>query len=418
MSLTVTKMADGLTVASDSMDTVETVSIGAWVSAGTRHEEASVNGIAHLLEHMAFKGTKRRSAYEIAAEIEAVGGYLNAYTSRESTAYYAKVLAADAALAVDIIADILQNPVFDAEELERERAVILQEIGQAFDTPDDIVFEHFQGAAYPDQPIGRPVLGTAEIVKRLSPEVLRGYLDRHYGPRRMVVVAAGKIDHPRLLDLAAAAFDGLRRDQAPSPEPAAYHGGDYRELRDLEQVHFLLGFESLSLLDPDFYALNLLSTLFGGGMSSRLFQEVREKRGLVYAIYAFNTSYRDSGSFGIYAGTGEAQAAELVPVLCDELMQLTRQIGEEELARAATQLKASILMSRESSSARAEQMAQQIMTYGRPLEVAEVLARIDAVQVDDVVRLARRIAAGRPTVASIGPIGRIEPFERIVERLG
>jgi predicted Zn-dependent peptidase len=417
VTVAMSRLPGGLTVASDRMDRVETVSIGAWVNVGTRHEDAGVNGIAHLLEHMAFKGTARRSAYDIAEEMEAVGGFLNAYTSRESTAYYAKALAEDAPLAIDIISDILRNPLFDSEELARERDVVLQEIGQSFDTPDDIVFEHFQAAAYPDQPLGRPVLGSAEIVGRLDQAALRGYLNRHYGPRRIVVAAAGRIEHDRLVDLAGEGFEGMTQDSADAPQPAVYHGGDYREMRDLEQLHFLLGFESLGVLDPDYYALNLLSTLFGGGMSSRLFQEVREKRGLVYAIYAFNSSFLDSGFFGIYAGTGDAQAGELVAVICDEVMKLTQEITEAELARAATQLKASIRMGRESTSTRAEQLAQQIMVHGRPLEVAEILEKIDAVGVADVMRLARRMIAGTPTVAALGPIGRLDSFERIAERL-
>jgi predicted Zn-dependent peptidase len=418
MTIEVTRLPNGLTVASDRKPTVETVSVGTWVGVGTRHEPAAINGVAHLLEHMAFKGTARRSAYDIAREIEAVGGHLNAYTSRESTAYYARVLAEDAPLAVDIIADILQHPTFDGEELTRERAVVLQEIGQAFDTPDDNIFDRFQETAYPAQAIGRPVLGTGVIVNTIDRDTLRGYMTRHYAGESMVLAAAGKIEHDRLVDLVAQAFADLPAAADTGAEPAVYRGGDYREARDLEQVHVLLGFDSVGYMDPDYYAASVLSTLFGGGMSSRLFQEVREKRGLVYSVYSFVSAYRDGGLFGIYAGTGEKEVVDLVPVICDELSKLAGDATDEEVVRARAQLKASILMSLESTNARCEQLAQQILIYGRPLTVAEVVEKIEAVDAAHVRRLAGRLASGRPTLASLGPIGGVEAFDRVAARFG
>ncbi len=418
MSVQVSKLASGLTILTDTMDTVETVSLGAWIGVGTRHEAAEVNGIAHLLEHMAFKGTARRSAYDIAQEIEAVGGHLNAYTSRENTAFYAKVLAGDAALAVDIVSDILLNPTFDEDELKRERAVVLQEIGQANDTPDDVVFDRFQEAAYPDQAVGRPVLGTAEIVRGLGRAPLRDYMSRHYGTGSMVMAAAGKIAHEDFVGLAGAAFENLPREAGSAAEPAIYRGGEYRETRDLEQVHILLGFDSVSYLDPDYYTASVFSTLFGGGMSSRLFQEVREKRGLVYSVYSFVAAYRDGGTFGIYAGTGENEAAELVPVICGELAKAAAGVSDEEVVRAKAQLKASILMSLESSGARCEQLAQQFLTHGRPLSLAEVVAKIEAVDAQAVRGFAQRLVAGPPTLASLGPVAKLEPFERLAARFG
>lgn len=418
MSIEITRLENGLTVASDRMAVVETVSLGVWVGVGTRHEPAAINGVAHLLEHMAFKGTDRRSAYDIAREIEAVGGHLNAYTSRESTAFYARVLAEDTPLAIDIIGDIMQNPTFDNEELTRERAVVLQEIGQAYDTPDDNIFDRFQETAYPEQAIGRPVLGTGEIVGRIDRDTLRAYMTRHYGGRTMVFTAAGKIEHERLVDLVSQAFGGLPSEAESEIEPAQYKGGDFREKRDLEQVHVLLGFDSMGYLDPDYYAASVLSTLFGGGMSSRLFQEVREKRGLVYSVYSFVSAYRDGGIFGIYAGTGENEVGELIPVVCDELRKVAGDATDEEVVRARAQLKASILMSLESTGARCEQLAQHILIYGRPLTVDEVVGKIEAVGVEDVRRLAERLAAGRPTLASLGPIGKVETFDQVAARFG
>ncbi|MEX2010105.1 MAG: pitrilysin family protein, partial [Dongiaceae bacterium] len=413
----VTTLDNGLRIATDEMAAVETASLGVWAGVGTRNETAEVNGVAHLLEHMAFKGTDRRSARDIAEEIEAVGGHLNAYTAREQTAYYAKVLAEDAPLAIDIIADILQHSTFDETELARERAVVLQEIGQAEDTPDDIVFDHFQATAYPDQAIGRPVLGRAEIVGAMSRDAVAGYMRRHYGSGRMVLAAAGRVDHDQLVGLATAAFRDLPATADVVAEPALYRGGEFRETRDLEQVHLVLGFDGIGYRDPDYYAAAVLSTLLGGGMSSRLFQEIREKRGLVYSIYTFTSAFTDGGLFGIYAGTGESEAAELLPLVCEELAKLPATLDAEEVRRARVQLKAGTLMSRESTGARCEQLAQQLLVYGRPLPLSEVVGRIDAVSDADVVRVMRRLSASAPTLTALGPIERVEALGAVAERL-
>jgi predicted Zn-dependent peptidase len=416
-SVRVTVLDNGLRVASDAMPSVETVSLGVWAEAGTRHEPPEINGVAHLLEHMAFKGTEKRSARAIAEEIEAVGGHLNAYTSRENTAYYAKLLAEDLALGLDIIADILQHSVFDPEELARERAVVLQEIGQAEDTPDDIIFDRFQETAYPDQAIGRPVLGTASIVGAMTGEAIRGYMRRHYSADRLVLAAAGRVDHDRLVELAARAFDGLPQRQDGAVEKADYRGGDFREDRDLEQAHIVLGFAGVDHLDPDHYPISVFSTLFGGGMSSRLFQEVREKRGLVYSIYSFASSYRDGGLFGIYAGTGEREVTELMPLICDEFVKVADSLTDEEVARARAQLRAGLLMSRESTGSRSEQLAQQLMVYGRPVGVSEIVGRIEAVDRAAIAGAARRLLASAPTLAALGPIDRVEPLASLRDRL-
>jgi predicted Zn-dependent peptidase len=413
----ITTLDNGFRIASDRMNSVETVSLGVWVGIGTRHEDAAENGVSHLLEHMAFKGTKRRSARDIAVEIENVGGMLNAYTGREQTAYYAKVLAGDLALGVDIIADILQHSTYDAAELERERGVILQEIGQAEDTPDDIVYDYFQEAAFPGQSMGRPVLGRAEIIARLGAADIAGYQTSRYRPGNMVLAASGKLDHARLVDLAQKAFDSLPQGGAQQPEPASYQGGETRFERDLEQVHILLGFEGIGIHDPDYYAAAVLSQLFGGGMSSRLFQEVREKRGLVYGIHSFSSAWNDAGLFGIYAGTGEDEAAELLPIVCDEILKLPHDISAEELARAAAQLKAGILMAREKTSARCEQLATQLLIYGRYLTPAEIVAKVDAVGIADLVRVANRLIASQPTLTAMGPLAKVMDLASLRGRL-
>ena len=417
MTIQVTRLANGLTVATDAMPGVESVSLGLFVGVGTRHETQEINGVAHLLEHMAFKGTARRSARDIAEEIEAVGGHLNAWTGRETTAYYARVLAADVPLALDILADILQHSSFDPEELARERQVVLQEIGLAEDTPDDIVFDLFQETAYPDQPLGWPVLGRAATVGELGRDALTGYLAGEYGADRMVLSAAGRVDHAALLALAEASLGGLKPLGEPHPVAASYLGGEHRAERELEQVHLVLGFPGVSAHDPDFYAANVLSTLVGGGMSSRLFQEVREKRGLVYSIYSFLSHFQDGGLFAIYAGTGESEAAELLPIVADELGQVTARVNADEIQRARAQARAGILMARESTSARAEALANQILTYGRPLSTQEILAEIDQVDEQRVQLVAARLFGGTPTLTALGPIARVESYARLAERL-
>ncbi len=416
-SVKVTTLANGLRIASDTMDGVETVSLGCWVGVGTRHERAEVNGVAHLCEHMMFKGTERRSAFAISEQIETVGGHLNAYTTREHTAYYAKVLAEDAPLALDIIGDMVQNSVLDEDELNRERAVVLQEIGQAIDTPDDIVFDHFQSTAYPGQALGRPVLGSARTVGNLERPALIEYLSRHYGAPSIVVAAAGRIDHDRLVELSDQAFRNLPVRAETLLDPARYCGGDFREQRDLEQLHLIIGFNGIGIHNPDYYAHSVLSTLLGGGMSSRLFQEVREKRGLVYSIYSFAGTYRDGGLFGIYAGTGPSQARELVPILCHEIDRVARDVTEAEVMRARAQLKAGTLMALESTMSRCEHLGQQLLAYGRPVPTSEVVRRINAVDLETVRRVAGQLSRSAPTVTALGPLDDLESYDRIAARL-
>lgn len=417
MTVRQTTLENGLRVVSHTMDAVETVSVGVFVDAGTRNEPVEINGVAHMLEHMAFKGTERRSALEIVAEIEGVGGHLNAYTSREHTAYYAKVLKEDTPLAVDILADIMQNSTFDPEELARERSVVLQEIGQAHDTPDDVVFDHFQATAFPDQPMGRPVLGDAERVRGMSREAIMGYMDQAYGAGSMVLSAAGMIEHDHLVALARHLFCDLPDRRPLGDGTVAYGGGAHLEDRELEQVHLTVGFPGVGMQDPDIYASSVLATLFGGGMSSRLFQELRERRGLVYSIHSYCSAYTDCGLFGIYAGTGEDEIEELMPVLTDEILRLAASLDEDEVRRARNQLKAGTLMSLESTSSRAEQLGEQMLVFGRPIPVSEIVSRIDAVDVDAVRRVANRIFTGRPSLAAIGPLARMMPYDRFAERL-
>lgn len=416
MTVRLTTLENGLRVATDTMDTVETVTLGAWVETGSRDEPAELNGISHFLEHMVFKGTERRSARAIAEEIEAVGGHINAYTSRENTAFYAKVLKEDVGLAVDLVSDIMMHATMDPTELEREKSVICQEIHQAHDTPDDVVFDIFQEKAFPNQPLGRPVLGTEGVVRSLTRDDIQKYLHVGYTAQDIVFCAAGRVDHDELVNMIGDAFGGLSTDHRNGRERANYQGGDHLIARDLEQLHLVLGFDGIGYKDDDFYAASVFSTLFGGGMSSRLFQEIREDRGLAYSIYSFLSCYEDAGLFGIYAGTSADETAELIPVIAAEAAKVIDHINEDEITRARTQLKASILMARESTSSRVEQLARQVMLFGRHLSVDEIVAKVDAVDNAAVKSVAARLFSGTPTLTAVGPISEMEPFEDLAAR--
>jgi predicted Zn-dependent peptidase len=405
MQVRVTRLENGLTVVTDTMPHLRTAALGVWIGAGSRSETPEQNGIAHLLEHMAFKGTSSRTARQIAEEIEAVGGELNASTSVEHTNYYARVLAEDVPLAVELIADILQNSVFDLEELAREKHVILQEIGAAHDTPDDKVFDQFQETAWPAQPIGRPILGTRETVMSFTPDDLRAYLAEHYRAENMVLSAAGAVDHDAVVALARRHLGGLSGRSALTPQPASYSGGSAMLERDLMEVQLVLGFEGRPYRAPDYYSIQVLASVMGGGMSSRLFQEIRERRGLCYAIYAFHWAFQDTGLFGIHAATGEEDIAELFPVLIDEIGRAAQEIGQADIDRAKAQIRAGLMMSLESPAARAGQIARQLMIHGEVLSPEEIQGRVDAVTLETVREVAAQTFAGAPTLSVVGPKG-------------
>mgnify|MGYP006273584203 CR=1 FL=1 len=416
MSVEITRLANGLTVASDAMPGFETTAVGVWVSAGTRYEASDLNGAAHMLEHMAFKGTKRRSARRIAEEIEDVGGHLDAYTTREQTAYVARVLKEDVPLAIDMLADILQHSVFADDELAKERTVVLQEIGEVNDTPDDIIFDHLQSVAFPGQAIGRTILGPPERVSTFAREDLLRFIDAHYGAPRMVVSAAGAVNHKDLVAQVEEKFTNLRHSQGEGREAARYVGGETRERRELEQAHLVLGFESVPYGHDDYFATQVFSTILGGGMSSRLFQEVREKRGLAYTVFSFVHSYLDCGMFGVYTGTSGKDISEAAKVIADEVRGVASGISEVEIVRARAQHKAAILMSLESSSARCEHLARQLLIYGRAMPTSEMMQRIDAVDAAALGRVASRIGESKLSLAALGLVGKLESFDKLSAR--
>jgi len=406
MSVEVTRLPTGLVVVTDAMPHLQTASLGCWVVCGSRNEHPDEHGISHFLEHMAFKGTARRTARQIAEEIEAVGGDLNAGTGVETTAYYARVLKADIGLGLDVLSDILGHPSFDPDEITREKNVIVQEIGAVDDTPDDLVFEYLQATAFAGQPVGRSILGTRATVRSFDAKRLRAYLARNYRAPGMVVAAAGAVHHDEVVAEAERRFCGFVGPAAPAPEPARFCGGALTEERDLEQVHIALALEGVAQRDPAIYSLQVFTNVLGGGMSSRLFQEVRELRGLCYSIYAFHAPYADTGMFGLYAGTDAIDAPELMRVVVDEIASAADTITETEIARAKAQMKAGLLMALESSGARAEQLARQIIVHGRPIPIDEIVGKVDAVTVESTRAAGRAlIARSRPAVAALGPSG-------------
>jgi predicted Zn-dependent peptidase len=419
MNVKISRLSNGLTIITDPMPQLESAALGVWVDCGARNETKTQMGVSHMLEHMAFKGTERRSARAIAEEIEAVGGFLNAYTSREQTAFHARVLRADVGLAIDILADILTKPVFDQAELERERQVVLQEIGQARDTPDDIIFDYLQATMYPNQPIGWPILGRDEIVANFTREDLGSYMRANYLAGSMTLIASGAVEHRAVVALAEEAFASLRPGKAPAPVPARWGGGNSRKDDDLEQAHLTFAFPGVAQTDPDFYALQVYATTLGGGMSSRLFQEVREKRGLCYAIYAFAQSANDTGFVGIYAGTGEEEAAQIAPVVAGEMAALAEGATETEVSRAKAQMKSALLMGLERPSTRAEQIAGQMFGYGRVLSIEELTQRLDEVDAAAVRRVGSTLMQSQsPALAVLGPIGHVEDYDTFAARFG
>ncbi len=396
------QLGNGLTVATDSIDNFETASIGLFVNVGSVNESNKQTGISHFLEHMAFKGTKTRSALQISYAIESVGGYINAYTSKEVTAFHAKVLKENVPLAVDIITDIIQNSTFDAEEFAKEQGVIIQEIRQLNDAPDDYVFDMFQAKCYENEKLGTQILGSEDEILSYKPSDLDMYLRTKYSTDKMVLSASGKIEHAEFVELANKFASNMRKFDVEPVGKQVYKGGFTFKQKDLEQTHLIFGFEGVSHTSDEKFDLTILSAILGGGMSSRLFQEIREKRGLTYAVFSFASNYRDTGAFGVYAACEDSKAEEVVKLSLAEFEKIQNDITEEEIAKAKMQLKASLMMGLESSSTRMERLANQYIHLGRIMEPSEVVERIEKISVTSLKKLANRIFNKKPTLALIG----------------
>lgn len=417
MSYQLTTLKNGLRVASETLPGVDSVAIAVSCGVGARYEHENENGISHLLEHMAFKGTKTRSARDIAEEFDMIGGQFNAYTSMETTVYYAKVLKENAEVAMDILSDIMQNSLFDAEELQREQGVVIQEIAMHRDTPDDLIHDYFDETAFPAQSLGRSILSTEEKVASYKRDDLIRYMGTHYRAPRMILSAAGNITHDAVLALADKYFSLGDQPRGPSYEPGKYKGGDSRIDRDLEQLHLLYGLPAISVKSPDYYAMQIYSIILGGGMSSRLFQEVREKRGLAYTVYSSLSAYDDCGVLTLYAATAPEKGGELSGVLCDQLAGMAKSVSEAELMRAKNQLKSDLLMTRESPHAVANWIGRHLLVFGEYRTAKDIIARIESVTTADIERIAKQLTGGALTLTALGRDKGVLPYNELQSRL-
>ncbi|MDR1034830.1 MAG: insulinase family protein, partial [Holosporales bacterium] len=379
MHIETSRLGNGLIVATDRIDNFVTASVGIFVKIGSVNESSSQTGLSHFLEHMAFNGTKKRTALEISQAIESVGGHINAYTSKEITAYHVKILHANLDLAIDIITDIISDPVFDKAEFNKEKSVIIQEIRQLNDTPDDLVFDMFQAKCFDGEKLGTQILGSEEEVNSYTPDDLKNYLKTKYSADKMILCASGGIKHDDVVHLTEKFSSKMTKFDVDQPNGQKYKGGFTFKKKDLEQAHLVLGFEGCSNTDPSKYDLLVLSTILGSGMSSRLFQEIREKRGLVYSIFSFISNYKDTGTFGVYAGCENDKAQEVIGIIKNEFDRVCETLREDEIRKAKTQINASILMGLESSSTRMERVAHQLLQQNKFLTPQEITEKVNAV---------------------------------------
>ena len=400
-----TTLSNGFRVVTEHMPHVKSAAIGVSATAGARDEMPPEGGLSHMLEHMAFKGTNARNAKQIVEEIENVGGDLNAYTDYEVTAYQARVLAEHVPMAIDLIADILRNSTFDEGEIEKERQVILQEIGERNDMPSMAALETLQETCFPEQALGRPIIGTPEKVLSFDRTMISDYLARHYAPDRLVLAAAGYVDHDETVKAAERLFGDMAARPAPQREPGAYKPGTKRLVRDVEQAHVCIGFEAPDSrnFEAQFRA-QAVAAVLGGGMSSRLFQEAREERGLCYSIYSYAEAFEDAGMMTIYAATSPEQAEEMVTLALDVFQRAADEITEEEASRARAQSKAGLVMGLESPMRRSESLSRQIALWGRPIPMEEIVAMVDQVDAAAVRSAARGLLDGpAPSMVYLGP---------------
>jgi predicted Zn-dependent peptidase len=403
-------LGSGLTLVTEAMPEVRSITVGVWVRRGSRHETEKASGVSHFIEHMVFKGTKHRSAERIAAEVDSIGGFMDAFTAKEYASFHLKVLDEHLPLAIEILGDIVQNPLFDEAEMGREKKVIFEEMSMVEDTPDDLVTEVFAESFWPDHPLGRPILGTRATVSRFKRDDLALHFRRVYRPGNILIAAAGHLEHASLRELVARHFAGLetraeagRDGRVGMATPGTACRTVVRSKRNLEQVHICLGAAAYAQDHPDRYACYLLNTVLGGSMSSRLFQNVREKRGLVYTIASGVTSYSDTGLVTVYAGTRPESAREVLRLTLEEIRRLRdERLSDEELRRAKDHVKGGLVLSLESSGARMNHLARQELSFGRQIPLAEILASVEAVSADDVRRVASKLFSGRLAASVLG----------------
>lgn len=401
-----TTLDNGVRIITEQIPYLQSVSLGIWVHTGSRFERPDLNGICHFIEHMLFKGTERRSAFDIAKEIDSVGGVLNAFTSKELTCFYCRVLNENLELAVDLLHDIFLHASFPDDEIEREKQVICQEIHQMEDSPEDLVHEILGIQFWKDDPLGLPILGTIDSIMGLDRQKMLSFKTDFYTPNDTLVCAAGKIDHDRFVDLLTEEMIAVPSRQSPRVWTEAKTTSSAHVLeRDLEQVHICIGMVGPSAVDEKRHAAYILNTILGGGMSSRLFQEVREKRGLAYSVYSFLSSFSDTGIFGLYAGCDPDRLEELMGVTGKETLDLARSITQEDIATAKSQIKGSIILAMESTDSRMNRLAKGEYYFDRYISLKEIIGAIEAVTAADLVRVAEdMINGGRLTIVAVGPV--------------
>lgn len=417
MTAEVTTLSNGFRVATDHMPGLRSAALAIHVGVGARYESKQQNGIAHFLEHMAFKGTHKRSAMEIGETIEDVGGSLNAYTGRESTVYLASVLDEDVPMAVELLADILRNSVFDPAEIELERGVILSEIGEYEDSPFDMMYESLQALAYRRQQFGRPIIGNRETVSAFKQEDFFQFISRHYRPDRMILTAAGAVDHDELAKLAERYFGDMQKLAKPRKRPPRFGGGEVLVSKDIEQAHFALSFPAPSQVDDSLAPAVIYGIVMGGGTSSRLFVEARERRGLCYSISGYAMASSDAGQFIVHASTGESELMDLMHVCVDEIRRSAEGFTDKEIKRAKTQFRVGVLMGFESPSFRNERMGKMLALRGYIEALDETIARYDNVTEDKILSFAHGLTETKPAMSVYGQIEHAVPYEKLVERM-
>jgi predicted Zn-dependent peptidase len=409
-NIELTTLPNGVRVVSETVPHVQSAAVGLWVGVGSRDEEAPIRGISHFIEHMLFKGTQRRTARQIADEIESRGGHLNAFTSKESTCFETRVLAEDLALALDVLTDMLRHSLFDPEEIAREKGVVLEEIKMYEDTPEDLVHEVFEETLWRSHPLGKPIIGTERTVSGLSRDDVTGYVATRYCPDRIVLSAAGNLDHGELVTLAQQALGDLEGAAPPRPTRRPRASGKCKQVRkrDIEQVHFCLGTSAYSKKDKERYTLSILNNVLGGNMSSRLFQEIREKRGLAYNIGSYARTYQDGGFFCVYGGTGPQTFQEVVALTRAEFANVQQHgLTDEELSKAKTQVRGALVLGLESMSARMHRYGDSLLSYGRVIPMSEVLREYEAVSHESIARVAAHVLSdSAQTMTAIGPFPR------------
>lgn len=412
MNVDLTTLDNGLRIVSLSRPDTETVTVGIWVNTGSSAENEKNNGISHFIEHMVFKGSQKRTALQIAEDIENVGGKTNAYTSREHTVFYAHMLKNDLELAIDVLTDMLTAPTFNTADMDKEKEVVIQEIKQTYDDPGDIVFDYFQQTAFADQPLGMSILGPKERVKAFVADDLRLYMNERYTADNMVVVAVGNLNHSDFADMVAKRMSSIPRSGRKTTAKQIYTGGSFIKNRKIEQAQVLLGFPGFKRVCDDYYKAAIMSTILGGNMSSRLFQEIREKRGLVYTVYSFSSSYTQSGIVGIYAGLNQDDIKTYIPVVANEIKKITQEkVTDKELDRVKVQFKAGIMMATESSSSVAEMLARQYLRFNRHIPMEEIISQIESINKDDVLDVAQRIFSGKITYTLLGDLHEYPSYE-------